>query len=610
MVLGIGLCVALYLVFTPAPAENQEVSVPTGSAALDGNESNQEDVAIQSVESSAPPADVSMESLGDLSRLSSDFERIQSVYSLLAQVDKRRLLSLLEESVSVDKSVRPIIQQALVHRLTTIDPQGALTQARNLEGTETDELLKSIFSYWARVDLDEAIAESKTLDPHEIRAAMRGIFVSQREMSDADRLKIGQSLGQHEFAESWNTTLKAEEYARNPEESWYEVVDRAQGDSTQITLLNTIAKAWFRKDGLVVIDRIIESTTNQRALAVVLHSVFQLAVQSNPRNALERALQLENDPWDSIVGSVANAWAQSDPKRALEVIQRLAPENKRQRLLENTMQTWASREDPLVMLEALAGMDKEMQELGTPGALSMLATKSPKEAANLIGRVVDVGEKRHIASQIVWSWSQREPTEALHWVLNDPHTEPFRHELMSSTLANLADEDPGLAMSVALAQPAEETEVGLEFFVISTLASVDVGQALEFLPQARNSKTRMYAYSTVGMQMAAGGNGDEALELGENIGEGDRELYYRMLAFSWTSTDPDGLLESIDKFPSDESKSKAAAILTLMGKMTSGLKDEQIEKASKYLLQEDIEELEKGGMGLLNMGEMMELMNM
>ncbi len=110
--------------------------------------------------------------------------------------------------------------------------------------------------------------------------------------------------------------------------------------------------------------------------------------------------------------------------------------------------------------------------------------------------------------------------------------------------------------------------------------------------------------------MVSSGNGDEALELGESIGEGDRELYYRMLAFSWTSTDPDGLLASIDKFPSDQSKSKAAAILTLMGKMTSGLKDEQIEKASKYLLQEDIEELEKGGMGLLNMGDMMELMNM
>ncbi len=370
----------------------------------------------------------------------------------------------------------------------------ALIQVRNLEGADTDELLKSIFNHWARVDLDASIAQSKTLEPNESRAAMRGIFLSRTEMSDADRLKIGQSLGQYEFAESWNTTAKAEEYARNPEESWYEVVDTAQSDFTQLTLLNTIAKAWFREDGLVVIDRIIESTTNQRTLSSVLHAVFQLAVKSNPRNALERALQLENDPWGSIVVSVANAWAQTDPKRTLEVIQRLAPESKRQRLLENTMQVWASRADPLVMLEELAGMDKEMQQLGTPGALSMLATKSPKEAANLIGRVVDVGEKRHVASQIVWSWSQSEPTEAMHWVLNDPHTEPFRHELMSSTLANLADEDPGLAMSVALAQPTEESEVGLEFFVISSLASVDVGQALELLAsgtQQQNQNVRI-----------------------------------------------------------------------------------------------------------------------
>ncbi len=100
VILGIGLSVALYLVFSPTPSENQELSDLGRHAASDVEEGVGEEVATQPDASSAPPADLSLDNLGEVSRLSSDFERIRSVYSMVAQLDKRRLLTLLEESAN------------------------------------------------------------------------------------------------------------------------------------------------------------------------------------------------------------------------------------------------------------------------------------------------------------------------------------------------------------------------------------------------------------------------------------------------------------------------------------------------------------------------------
>ncbi len=608
---------AFVVVFLPFRSNEDSESPPSQSTSPVVASEQPESGEVQGSESpstasSAPieaSTTVSIGGLDSLSQVDNDFERTQSLYVLLQHIGEEELYDLLEESKSVNLLYRTAVQRALIQKLATIDPRRALDQIADLEDSDSEELVKSVFGHWAVVDLDKALAQAKSLNTMEKWAAMRGIFGSRSDMSEDERLQLGQELGETQFVQVWNSILQEEEYAKNPEESWYEIVEEAQQDNMQINLLHSIAEAWIKEDGLEVIDKIVDSVTNQQTRTHVLMLAFRSAATTDPQGALDRVLQLENDPYQSIASTVVSVWSESDPKSTINSLSALEPGSKRDRLLESAMRTWANNHDPFVMLEELGGMAKEVQLIGQTAALYAISHDSPERASELLGNMPDSDGKRNVASSIVWSWSQKDPTEALQWVLTSPDIAAYRQQLLNTTLRNLATKNPELAMETALAQSAEPDGDRLVSTVISSIAQDDVSKALEFLPQIPEGASKLSAYGSVGVSLITEGDADKALDLAKNVGESERDTYYHLLSMAWAGTDPDQLLDSIDRFPSDASKSKAAAVLTLMHKMQPTLNDKQVEEAKKYLSEEDKEELEKGGMGLLNLGPYMEMLN-
>lgn len=553
----------------------------------------------------AAPATASKDELDQLSRFDNDFERNLALYTLRFHAERKQLSALLEESNRVDSLFRPTVQRVLIHKLTTIDPKSALEQTDSLEESDSEELVKSVFGHWAKISLVEAIDRARSLDQMDRWAALGGIFLARRDLSKDARMRLGEELGDSQFG--WvGHSLDLREVAKHLEEAWYEIDDKAQNDDMQLILLESIAEAWFQKDGLELVDEIIESTTNQLTETNVLMWVFQSAAETDPQGALNRALELENDPYSAIVSIVVNTWALSDPRSAIEALSALEPGSGRERLSVSVMQTWAHNGDPFVMLEELGGMSEELQLLGNQSALFAIAYDSPEKAAELIGILPASDGKNSVASAIAQTWSHKNPTEALQWVLNDPNIETYRQDLLASILRNLAAQDPELAMETALAQSADSDSIGLEAKVVSSIAGTNVSKAIELLPQVRNGKSRVYAYGSIGMALVTNGDADKALELAADIEESERDTYFHLLSLAWSSTNPEQLYETIDQFPSDKSKSKAAAILTLMHSMSPTLNDDQAEKLEKHLSEEDKEEIEKGGMGLLNLGPYMD----
>ena len=73
------------------------------------------------------------------------------------------------------------------------------------------------------------------------------------------------------------------------------------------------------------------------------------------------------------------------------------------------------------------------------------------------------------------------------------------------------------------------------------------------------------------------------------------------VAAAWAGSDPEGVLNSMDRFPSDEIKSRAALVIVSYNQFQKNLTDEQIEEAKTFLTEEDAKTLEKGPAGMFEL---------
>ncbi len=134
----------------------------------------------------------------------------------------------------------------------------------------------------------------------------------------------------------------------------------------------------------------------------------------------------------------------------------------------------------------------------------------------------------------------------------------------------------------------------MELRVISSLASEDLNTAIELLPRARKGQTRSRAYQTVIREVVYRRGVDQAFDLLKTIPESERILSLQSMAAAWARTDAVGLLNSIDRFDTVETKSKAAMALVITNReWRQVLNEEQMEEAQVFLTEEDRQELEE-----------------
>ena len=130
--------------------------------------------------------------------------------------------------------------------------------------------------------------------------------------------------------------------------------------------------------------------------------------------------------------------------------------------------------------------------------------------------------------------------------------------------------------------------------MISSLAFSDVDKAIEFLPQVREGPTKAMAYQLVAQSLLMNDEIDKAFNMAEQVPESDREKVYQAISTFWATTDPQGMLKSMDRFPSKESRSVAAVLLVSTNQFSKVLSEEQVEEAKKYLTEEHTKALEEG----------------
>ncbi|MCY3883865.1 MAG: hypothetical protein OXG24_03005 [Gammaproteobacteria bacterium] len=571
----------------PSPAEvNENVALERGNSS--------------ELSRSPSPTIEAIRSFDDLDEIKSSFARGLALRNFLAAADEERVVGLVVQTEGVrPNTARHTWHMSVVQRLAQLNPQRALSTVLEMQSESywPGQFVAGIFREWAQSNLEEAVSHAGTLDENWRESALRAIVEERSDLSDEVLRTIAKDLGNEKIAVAAILQHRIENEIENPAEAWNELAIELQDDGVHMWSIARIASAWVKKSGLSAMDQIAQSLTNVEARRIVISQALPVAADTDPEGAFRYALTIENDQYNQIVGSVLRIWTRSDPHSALAAVSDIENETQRRDLVESVVREW-SRFKPQEVLESIDILPEFVQPSAVETALREIAEDSPKEAAILVAGMKAGPNKTAAASGVASSWIDRDYKAGLDWILNEPAIEDLRTQLLDENLLHLIRVDPNLAMSTALAQPVRKVthwrygeigmEVGMELRVIASLSFTDMDQAIELLPRVREGLTRLKAYSQVGASLVHKGSTEEALDMVQQVPESQRIEYYTAVATQWATSDPEGLLNSMNRFPSNEVKSKAAMVLVKENRLTS----EQTVEAKKFLLVADSKALD------------------
>ncbi|MCY3883755.1 MAG: hypothetical protein OXG24_02445 [Gammaproteobacteria bacterium] len=586
-ILGIGTSSGVYwLIVAPQVSE-----ADTPILADTGKPMPQELNASKRISVTVDPSLETVRNLDDLEEIKSSFHRDLALRSLLADSDESRVAELLKQTQKLSPYGTIDTQSAIVQRLANINPQLALTQVLEMS---TDpywpySFVASIFREWANSNLDEAVAQARTLEEHLKEPAVRSIVRERTDLSEDVLRSIARELGHEQLAIVAIAEQKIEEAIADPEKAWNELAIDLQSNSQHLWSIARVASAWVEQSGLSVLDQISNSLTNLATRQFVVRSVLTDAANTNPEGAFRYALTLENDQYNSTIRGVADSWARSDPHSAFAAASDIEKKSLRSTLEDSIIRTWAYYK-PREVLDGIDGLPEHVKATALAEALSTIVQDSPQEAVQLVAGIEDSEAKKQVATSVARNWSYGDHNAALDWVLNDPSVDEIRTDLLQDILHRVVQADPQLAMDTALSQPIDEEAngVGMELQVIASLTYSNLDKAIELLPQVRKGPTTVQAVQRVSQYLIRNEEVDEALDLVQQVDEPDRLGVYSAVASSWAYSDPTGLLNSMNRLPSREVRSKAAMAILSHNLHQKNLTDEQIEEAKKFLTEEDL----------------------
>ena len=602
-ILGVGCASAVYWLWLAQQNRDQLSETVASSSPIESNPSSHDQTSSTAVSIAGEQTKPSRLSLDDIASIKSTSEQQLALRNLLSDLDESGVADLLTQSQDVfPHADKHAFRLTVVQRLAHQNPSRALSLVLEMDASyNLDDLVMSVFKDWVHSNLDEAVSRARTLSRRNQRIAMDAIVQERTDLSDETVRAIAKDLVLERIAMSAVAQRKIVEAIDDPETAWNELVVVFQDDTSLLNEFIRVASAWVEEGGISVLDSISQSLTNAETRQRVLRSVLRDVAHSDPEGAFLYAQNIESDPNNAVVIAVAGVWARSDPRAALLAATEIKDVSLRKDTAGMVISAWARRE-PKEVIENVNALPFDLQEKASTAAISAMSRESPEEAARLVATMESGSIKTESARDVARNWSNRDHSSALDWILNDPGVEEIRSELLSSIMHRLVRVDPDLAMRTALDQPIEESArgfgmfgagVGMETNVISSLAFSDMDKAIELLPLVREGRTKYFAFQLVTSSLVSNGEFDKAFDTAQQFPDRLRKNYFSALATVWAGRDPKGLFNSLSRFPSKDAKSRVALLLLTRDQISSGLTDEQVDEARKYLSDEHAKALEE-----------------
>ena len=594
-VTGAGISAVLLFGLSRFDRDNERVvntSIPSGDSEgaqdISASESDRSEAIFEN------PVQTRTFKLEEIVQLDGPLERITALHSVLAQADEDQVLDMLETSKHLDPPTRVQTQVIILQRLARINPRSAFAQAKQFDRPRVLQLLTGLFREWSQIDLDEAVAHAATLTGSRKLAALEGILEESSDLTDNARRDIARQLNDEQHAINLITQEKISQSIEEPERVWNESVLEAKHDPKLAEMLKEIALNWVKKDGLDAMDHIIESLDNSLTRSLISTVVLREVAKTDPSAALEFAMTLEYDPFHETQYAVVDEWAISDPQLAFDSISLMDDTGRRGILMDRLIQTWGSFH-PYELFEDLESLPNDFVSKAVYWVMSALASGNAEDAAKIVTVIDDDSLKISATQRVLQLWSLSDTESALDWVLKEPGLESQRSRLLTYLLVRYVEDNAERAMDLALEQPLEVDEIGLEVWVVAQLASIrgNLDTVLEYLPRVREGETKMEAYRYVGLELVHRNQTDKAMNLVQQIPEEGKSKYLSQIFGSWAISRPIELLESLDQMQSSDYASIAALALLQSDPQGEFLSSNQMETVKTFLTEEDAKRLDE-----------------
>lgn len=633
LLVGVGIAtVVLLIVYLVIPVQEEtspsvsppsEVTESTELVDLDDStlDEENEDNGIPETSTSVSSIDMSNVSKFEdvLTNFSSSFERFSALYQLVGQSTENQLVSLLNEVNDFPFDItneywKSDTLNILLRRLVAVNPVTATSQLEELRGDEQWSIVYWVFYDWAIIDLDSAIAFVDGTDDYIIEwAAVDGIMAANSSLPMEELINLTKRLG--DMGENYLQEHFAEEFyaeeLTDPEAAWFELTDDPSlFDYDNISRIRTIVEAWIERDGIAVLDTILETIPDEDMKSPVFYYALRTAASMDPVETLDYALALDaGERYSSYATTVIETWARSEPSAALDQIISLDADIDKSTMVYSVFNIWALS-DSKTMLNAIGRIPEELQDNARVAAVQSLAYRTDEESESrfevvlsLFAEIRNDTSKLQAARGIALAMARDDLDAALNWVNTDPSIDEFREQLVVQMLTHIVYSDPDKAFEHALAQPLVgegDDAVGMEAQVLMMMGYSNIEKAVELLPKVREGKTKVQAINGLGSALAMNGRVAEAVELGNDLPENEQDTYFTTVGTSSLTMSLVGgasdssVFDTLELIPSDDAKSKIAVSAVMMNSFNATLSEDEIEELKEYITEEDLKEMEEG----------------
>ena len=512
--------------------------------------------------------------LEDIALSNSHFERAAALNKLLQNGTLESLPAYLEQSKRISSiHWRNTVQQALFHRIVTLDPMVALEQIDEMPIESRQPLIQVIFQEWSLVHLDQAIEQATQLDHTNKLSALEGILISTEHLPREERRAIARRLGNEWLALEKIELEKGLELFEDPEREWNDFLSHNNNnldslDAAQSKMLVFIATAWIARDGIEVFEEIRESYPPQYPLLETVSSIVNKLFPHHPQLALEMAAHVEGIGYrqrEELVSEILTPWAEIAPQEALEAVNRIEGRYLRRLLQSLVLETWVAK-DAKTFLGLIKNLPADLQGIAQEKALIAIAKSTPRDVVELLSEIKDRLSFLNVAEAIAIQWTQQDVLSALNWIEGDERLAAVQEHLMRRVITELSKIDPQLAFQTALSYPVDSDEEGFEVEVIAALAyQGDFDKAKSYLLKTRKGTTRDHAYQSLISALLFGEVGiqrsRDAVDLFLHAVTEDSVEYIGFMLMQISYKVPLMLFNSLDDLPTEELKREVARSL-------------------------------------------------
>ena len=495
--------------------------------------------------------------LEDTLRLPGNFRQSAALYQLLASADIPTLDRLLSEAETLAGWHNATAARTVIYsRFVELDPERALADVLRRGGPEQERFVHAVFENWAEIDQGAALDRAETLPDRQRRDAAIAVLIARDDLSAAEQ----RALATRFSIEPVVDRLRAERAMRSdPALAWRDALANVPAGQEQNAVLWRIVHEWIDSDppaAMAAVGAMPDQATGRqwhRALvrhwmeadrdaaiawvlaeptspgrAALLAEAAAFLAQTSPRDALQLASGLDGVGRQRVIASALTAWAQSDPKAAMEAVAEVDDAEVAENLHRELALLWARR-DPGAAADWLASSDLAGEPLrrALRGVLVQWAADDARAAATWLETAPLNLRERHIAD-VLHTFAGQDAGGAFTWLANQPV------EIQRRSIGHLMD-------SVANGSPT----VALDLF-----AQIRDGQA-----RARAMEGILTGWSRSDPESAA------QYLLRQAAGEFLSLMYLPVV--SWVAVDPAAAVAFVGRMPPGPARDQAtwAAIL-------------------------------------------------